>query len=373
MLSYYSELQKKMATESLEMSRKFVKGFANMMAIDEVEMSTTPKELIYEEDKMKVFHYTPLVKDPHGIPVLIVYALVNRQYMLDIQADRSIIKNWLEAGLDVYIIDWGYPDQTDKYLTLEDYIEGYIHDAINLVRRRHKLEKINLLGICQGGTMSLIYSALHPEKILNLVTIVTPFDFSTDDGLLITWGRHLNIDNIVDYFGTVPGSFMNYGFNMLKPFQLTLDKYVNFVESMDKPEAVKDFIRMEKWIYDSPDQAGEMLRRFINELYKENKLAKGTLEVGGRIVNIKKVTMPFLSVLGQFDHLVPPAATRPMLDAVGSTDKTLLEYPTGHIGIFVSSKSQREVAPAISTWIKERGMGEQVRKTAGKRTSTIPK
>lgn len=378
MLSYYNNLQKKLIEENQELSRKFIKGFANMMAIEEVEMSTTPKEVVYEEDKMKIYHYIPMVKKPHSIPVLVVYALVNRQYMLDIQEDRSTIKNWLEAGLDVYVVDWGYPDHTDKFLTMEDYIEGYIHNAVNFIRKRHNLEKINLLGICQGGTMSMIYTALHPENIQNLVTMVTPFDFHTKDGLLMVWGKHLNIDNIVDVFGTVPGSFMNYGFNLLKPFQLNLDKYINFVESMDDPEAVKDFIRMEKWIYDSPDQAGEMLREFITEFYKENKLVKGTFELAGKKVDMKNITMPFLSVVGTYDHLVPPSATKPMMEAVGSTDKTFLEFKTGHIGIFVSSKSQKEVAPAITNWIKERG-GETpkkkttTRKTTAKKTTTTAK
>jgi len=363
-----------MIQENLNMSRKFVQGIANMMAIEEVEVSTTPKEVVYEEDKMKIYHYYPLVKKPHSIPVLVIYALVNRQYVLDLQEDRSTIKNWLEAGLDVYVVDWGYPDHTDKYLTMEDYIEGYIHNAVNFVRKRHNLEKINLLGICQGGTMSVIYTALHPENIQNLVTMVMPYDFHTNDGLLMIWGRYLNIDNIVDYFGTVPGYFMNYGFNLLKPFQLNLDKYINFVETMDDPEAVKDFVRMEKWIYDSPDQAGEMLREFITKLYKENRLAKGTLEVAGKKVDVKNITMPFLAVIGTYDHLVPPAATRPIMEAIGSTDKTLLEFNTGHIGIFVSSKSQKEVAPAITNWIKERGGQTAVRKgTGAKKTATATK
>lgn len=354
MFNYYNAL-KKSAEENLWISKKLLSGFVNMMDIQEVQSSTTPKELLYEEDKMKVYHYLPVVKKPHPIPVLISYAFVNRQYMLDLQDDRSIIKKWLQEGLDIYLIDWGYPDQTDRYVTMEDYLDDYMNNAVELVRKRHNLEKINLMGICQGGTMSIIYTALYPDKIRNLINIVTPFDFSTNDGLLITWSRHLNVDNIVDTFGTVPGPFMNVGFNMLKPFQLTLDKYIDFIEHLDEKEAIRDFLRMEKWIYDSPAQAGEMFRKFIKDLYQENKLAKNELEVGGRRVNLQNLIMPVLTVLAQYDHLVPPAATRPIMDAIPSQDKALLEYPTGHIGMFVSSKSQKEVAPTVAKWIIDRG------------------
>lgn len=358
----------KTVEDSINLNRKLIKGFSNMLSMEEIEVAPTPKELVYEEDKMKLYHYIPTVKNPHPIPLMVTYALVNREYMLDIQADRSVIKGWLDMGLDIYIIDWGYPDQTDKYVSMEDYIDSYMNNAVDTIRKRHNVDKINMLGICQGGTMSVIYASLYPEKVKNICTMVTPFDFSTDDGLLFSWSRHMNIDNIVDTLGVVPGHFMNAGFNMLKPFALNLDKYVGFMENMDKPEAVKDFLRMEKWIYDSPNQAGEMLRKFVKDLYQENKLAKNELEVGGRVVNVKNLDMPLLNIIAEQDHLVPPAATRPLNDAVGSKDKQLMYFKGGHIGVFVSSRGQKEVAPAIANWFKERGT-EDDKKAAPKKVT----
>lgn len=355
MFPFISSLQKSV-DETLNLNKKLIQGFTNMTSIKEIDIATTPKELVYEEDKMKVYHYTPVVKNPHSIPVLVTYALVNRQYMLDLQEDRSIVKNWLSAGLDVYMVDWGYPDHIDKFLTMEDYVDGYLDNAVNFIRKQHNLDKINLLGICQGATMSTIYTALNPDKIKNLVTLVMPFDFSTDDGLLFSWSKSMDIDNMIDSFsGLVPGDVMNHGFNMLKPFQLTVDKYLDFIDKLDDKEAILDFLRMEQWIYDSPDQAGPMLSKFIKDLYRENKLMKNQLEVGGRLVDLNKIDMPVLCILAQKDHLVPPASTRPFIDHIASTDKTLLEFPVGHIGVFVSSKAQKEVAPSISNWLKERG------------------
>jgi polyhydroxyalkanoate synthase len=341
--------------EALNTNIKLLAGLRNMMELDEIKMATTPKDVVYSEDSVRIYHYKPTVPKPHSVPVLVAYALVNKQYMLDIQENRSIVRKWLEAGLDVYMIDWGYPNQVDKFLDLEDYVDGYLNNAVDFVRERHKLKAINLIGICQGGTMSVIYSALYPEKIKNLVTVVTPFDFSTNDGLLFRWGKLMDIDAMVDADdGLLSGDSMNVGYNMLKPFELSFDKYINFINKLDDKDAVTDFMRMETWIYDSPSQAGRMLKRFVKDLYIDNKLANNELVVGGRKVLPKNITMPVLCLLALKDHLVPPASTRPLIDAIASKDKELLEYPVGHIGMFVSSRAHNEIGPKIATWIKER-------------------
>jgi len=346
----------KVVEEQLKMNKKLLQGVNSLMALEEVDVDLTPKELVYEEDNVKLYHYKPLVKKEKvsPVPTLIVYALVNRQYMMDLQQNRSVVRNWLEQGLDVYIMDWGYPHKMDKYLTMEDYIDGYINNAVDTVRKMSGLDKINLMGVCQGGTFCTIYTALYPEKIRNLVTMVAPIDFDVDDGLLNIWSKHLNVDTMVDTFGVIPGDFMNVGFLMLRPFQLMMDKYVGLLNNIDKPEVVQDFVRMEKWIFDSPGQAGEAFRKFIKDLYQENKLIKNEFELDGRKVNLKNITMPVLNVFAEQDHLVPPSSSKPLNKAVGSKDTDVISFPGGHIGIYVSSKSQKEVAPAVSKWLQER-------------------
>ncbi len=230
--------------EALTMQKKLLQGIGTMISLQDVDVDLTPKELVFQLDKMRLFHYKPMVANPVPVPLLIVYALVNRQYMMDLHQERSVIRTFLEQGLDVYLIDWGYPDQSDKYLAMEDYIDGYLNDAVDAIRKSSGLDKINLLGVCQGGTFSVIYSALYPGKIRNLVTMVAPIDFSTNDGLLYSWSKYLKIDNLVDAFGVIPGDFMNLGFLMLKPFQLSLDKYVGIIDNLDNPDAVRDFLSM---------------------------------------------------------------------------------------------------------------------------------
>jgi polyhydroxyalkanoate synthase len=226
------------------------------------------------------------------------------------------------------------------------------------------------MGICQGGTFSAIYSALHPEKVKNLVTLVAPFDFSTNDALLFRWAKQTNADALTDTYRVVPGDFMNAGFLMLMPFTLNIRKYVDLLDMLEDKEKLLNFLRMEQWIFDSPGQAGECLRQFIKDCYQENKLIKGELKIGEEVVNLKNITMPVLTIYASADHLVPPSATRPFNDLVGTADKTLYEFKGGHIGVFVGSKSQRELAPAISQWLHERAGNEAAKKSVSNTKGT---
>ena len=328
--------------------------FEKLKDVGEIDTEPTPKEVETSFDNIKLYHYKQTKRNKCPVPVLIVYALVNRYYMMDIQKDRSFINKLIENGMDVYIIDWDYPDRFDRYRTMEDYIDGYLNNAVDYIREKHKIAKINLLGVCQGGTFSVIYSALYPQKIKNLITMVTPIDFDTDDGLLNVWSRYIDVDELVDSYGNISGDFMNIGYLMLKPFQLNFEKYYNFIKGSENIEDLKNFLRMEKWIFDSPDQAGETFRKFIKDLYQENKLVKGKFKLGNRTVNLKKITMPILTIYAEQDHLVPPASTKPLNNLVGSKDKKLISFKGGHIGIYVSSRSQKELAPEVAKWIMER-------------------
>lgn len=358
MLAYFPIDLEKSFNEMFESQKKFINSVDVLLNLEDTGSDKTPKEIFYREDKMQVFHYKPLAKKISKVPTLIIYALVNRQYMVDIQQDRSVVKNLLELGLDLYIIDWGYPTAQDKYVTMDDYIDVYIENAVNEILKSTGAPKLNIIGICQGGTFSAIYTALNPNKVKNLVTMVSPIDFeagkTADDGFLFKWSKEMNVDNLVDAYGIIPGELLNGGFDLLKPFQLMLNKYVGIIDNFDTPDVAANFIRMEKWILDSPDQAGEAFRKFIKELYQENRLVKGTLEIGGKAIDLKKITMPILTICGEQDHIVPPAATKPFNDYVGSKDKELVSYPIGHIGMYVSSKSHHVISPKIAEWLWKR-------------------
>jgi polyhydroxyalkanoate synthase len=343
-----------LAEEASRLRTKLNAGLATLRELDHVEVGTTQRDEVWRDGNVVLYRYHGDSVPTSTTPLLISYALVNRPYMVDLQADRSIVKGLLARGEDVYIIDWGYPDRSDRYLTLEDYIERFLGGAVDYLRRHHRLEAVDLLGICQGGVFALCYAALHPDKIRNLVTMVTPVDFHTDDNMLSGWVRNVDADLLVDTMGNVPADVMNHCYLMLKPFRLNLQKYVGLVDILDDKKAVEDFLRMEKWIFDSPDQAGEAFRQFIQQFYQRNGFVTGGIRIGDREVHLGLLEMPVLNIFAEQDHLVPPDSSRALKDLIGSKDYTELSFRGGHIGIYVSGRAQQEIPQTIHDWLAKR-------------------
>lgn len=347
---------KKMTEEAESAQKKMGKAADVLLGELKTDIATTPYEVVYQQDRVKLKHYKPIKKNKVKTPLLLIYALINRETMLDLSPGRSVVENFLQQGVDLYMIDWGYPSRKDRFLGIDDHVNVYINDIVDFICERESVPKINLMGICMGGTFSVMFSALHPEKVLNLITTVTPTRFDIDTGLLNLWMRKVPVDQLINTFGNIPGDMLNLGFLMLNPARLMIDKYVGFYELLDDKQFVENFIRMEKWIFDSPDVPGETFREFIKDCFQDNLLIQNKMVVGGKRVDLKKLTMPLLNIYGKFDHLVPPEACEQLTKKVGSKDTEDLCLNTGHIGIYVSSKYQREFVPKIAQWLMERDM-----------------
>jgi polyhydroxyalkanoate synthase len=351
-----------LAAAANEFMRRMTQGMAMLANVRDVTIGSVAKDAVFKEDKVTLYRYRPSeVVAPDlrvRTPMLICYALVNRPYMMDLQVDRSLIRGLVQRGVDVYLIDWGYPDGADRYLGLEDYVLRYLPHCVDFVRQASGHEKINLLGVCQGGTMSLCYAALHAERLKNLITMVTPVDFQTPDNLLTKWAKHIDVDALVATTGNVSGEMLNALFVSVMPFRLNGQKYVDLLDQLNDPNvspaAIENFLRMEKWIFDSPDQAGETFRQFLTSFVKENRLMKGTLRIGGRDVDLKRIAMPLLNIYALQDHLVPPSASKPLQQLVGASDYSTHEFQGGHIGIYVSGTAQRQIPDKIAGWLRER-------------------
>jgi len=335
----------------------------------ETDLAATPYEIVYEEDRVKLKYYKP-EKVKHKYPLLLVYALINRETMLDLQPGRSVVETFLNNGIEVYMVDWGYPTRKDQFVTIDDHVNGYMDNMVDFICKKNNVPHINLMGICMGGAFSVMYSALHPEKIKNLVTTVTPTNFDTDTGLLHIWMKNTSAFMMGESYGNMPGDLMNLGFLLLNPARLIIDKYVGFFEHMDNKAFVENFVRMEKWIFDSPDIPAATFKQFIEDCYQKNLLIQSKLELGGKRVDLKNITMPLLNFYGKFDHLVPPEACELLTKNVGSKDTEDICLNTGHIGIYVSSKCQELFAPKVAAWLKEReGTEKKPKPSSSKKTS----
>jgi polyhydroxyalkanoate synthase len=333
--------------------------------IEAVEVGETPSEVIHAENKLELHRYTPESigeKTTQDIPILIVYALINRPYILDLQPDRSVIRRLLESGFEVYMIDWGEPSQLDTSLTLEDYVCRYVDNCVDEVRADVDVDDVNLLGYCMGGTMSVMYAALFPEKVRTLGLMAAGLCFAGTGGVLEAWGDEEFYDpaDVTDAFGNVPAEFLDIGFALMDPVNNYVRKYLNLYENLDDEEFVENFARMEKWLADGIDVAGAAYTEFLDEVYQQNALYENELSLGDRHVNLAAIEMPVLQIMGEYDHLVPPEASKPFNDRVPSSDVTSMEFPTGHIGLSVSSSSHADLWPAVADWYAERSNGEAV-------------
>lgn len=355
-----------LAKELAEVREKIERGAKLLSALreDEIEIALTPKDLVFSADMVTLHRYRPIVANPLPIPVLIAYALIGRYQMIDLEQERSFVKKLLAQGLDVYVIDWGKPKRAQRWLAIDDYVNGYLDDCVDVVRERTGAQAINLLGICQGGVFSLCYAALHPEKVKNLILTVTPVDFHADrgneklaSGYMNLWTRATrdeDVDLMVDAWGNLPGPIVGFSFLMMNPVA-NIGKYTtDLLGVIDDERKLKGFLRMERWIADRPDHPGEVLRQWLRDFYIHNRLVKNQVELGGKRVDLRKVTMPVLNIFAAEDVIVPPPTSRGLKGKVGTTDYTEIEVPGGHIGTFVGSKAQNILAPRIVEWLKAR-------------------
>ncbi|WP_210395433.1 class III poly(R)-hydroxyalkanoic acid synthase subunit PhaC [Motiliproteus sediminis] len=343
----------KLITEMLNLSREAVEGMQTLGKMDGVEVDTTPWESIYQQDKLRLRYYAP--SQPRlKTPLLIVYALVNRPYILDLQPDRSLIAALLQRGIPVYLIDWGYPDHADRFIDLDDYLNDYLHQCVRQVCQHAGTPQTNLLGVCQGGTFSLCYSAIHPQQIRNLITLVTPVDFHTADNTLSGLARDVDAQLALDTYGNFPGSLMTRAYNSLMPMRLGLHKELNLPRQLNQHQTAANYLRMERWINDSPDLAGSAFKEFLQQFFQQNRLVTGGLTIGSHSVDLQQQQQPLLNLFAAGDHLVPPSASQALAKLTGSKDYTEKEYPGGHIGVFVGRQAQKVLPDDISNWLKQR-------------------
>jgi polyhydroxyalkanoate synthase len=354
------------AHEASTINQKLAKGIENLNRLrdGDVDIGSTPKDTIFELDRLKIYHYKPLVEPSKLLktPMVIVPPLINGYEVADLQPDRSLVRNLLNEGIDVYLINWGYPKPADKYLTIDDYVESYLDECVDFVRDYHDTEKVTVLGICQGGTLSTMYSCLHPDKVANLVLTVSPIDFHAYKwtaeqphiGLMFNMASGVDVDTMVQAVGNVPADQLNVSFLMAAPFNLAVGKYADLIDIIDDEKALLNFLRMEKWLFGGPAAAGTAYRQFVKEMLQENRMVRGELELRGRKVDMKQLKMPILSIYAERDHLVPPACTVGMKQYLDNKDYTELCIKTGHIGIYTGGASQKILAPAVGKWLRER-------------------
>lgn len=319
----------------------------------DTRVGVTPHEVVFETGTLRLLRYRRTTPAIHRDPVLFCYALVNRPYILDLQADKSVIRRYLERGFEVYLIDWGVPSHADRGLRIEDYVCRLLASVIDVIRRSHPCERLHLVGYCMGGTMSLMYTALEPEHVETLTLLAAPIDFSDRHSILNRWThpKYFDVDKFVDANGNCPAWFLQMCFLSTKPIQNVIEKGIALYEQMDDPRFLTNYFAMERWTNDNIPVAGETFREFVKKLYQENQLVRGAFHLGVRRVDLRRIRCPLLLLTAKNDHLVAPGSTNSVLSRVSSRDVEAMTIDAGHVGLVVSSKAHRSFWPEATRWL----------------------
>ncbi|HZO82636.1 MAG TPA: alpha/beta fold hydrolase [Candidatus Binataceae bacterium] len=316
----------------------------------------THHRVVFESGKLRLRHYAAAGK-PHRTPILFVYALIKRPFILDIQKGRSVIEYLTRAGFDVFVTDWQPPTAADSWRGFDAYVNGDLHAAVRAIRAFTRREQVTVLGYCFGGMLSLAYTALNPEGVRNLVTLTTPFDLSSDELPIYNVVERMSdesIELVTRIYGNCPAWMVQTFFTAMAPAHHAIDKYVGLYRNAEREGYAESFDLFERWMNSDVALAGRIFKETAGGIFKRNQLARGEFEIGGRTVDAARVECSFLNVVAEFDDVVHPRSSLPLAEKVSSRDARNLTFSTGHVGAIVSGAAHKGLWPQIGAWLKER-------------------
>jgi polyhydroxyalkanoate synthase len=321
----------------------------------------TPRQAIWTLNKATLYRYTPVVpaEQRHPVPLLLVFALMNRASILDLRHGNSFVEHMLEHGYDLYLLDWGSPGPEDSHLRLEDYVLEYLPRAIRKLKTVSGSESFSLLGWCIGALLSTLYASLRPaDGLKNLILLTAPLDFSKKEQIPLARmcdERYFDVDRVLQAYGpNMPGELIDYGAKMLKPVENFIGGNLRLLDNLDNPKVVESWHAMNTWVSDGIPMAGATFRQLIVEFYRENRLINGTLFLRGEKVELARLGASLLDVIAEDDHITPPCQSETVVEMVGSADKEVLRVSGGHIGIMAGSGAAKGTWPKIDAWLSPR-------------------
>jgi polyhydroxyalkanoate synthase subunit PhaC len=326
-----------------------------ILTVPDAQIGQTPRDVVWTHRGTTLYRYRSNARQ-HPIPVLLVFALINRPEIFDLRRGSSFVEFLLDEGFDVFLVDWGVPDEEDADMGLAEFVCDELHWAVRETLRAAGEEELTLLGWCIGGTLCAMYCALHPVgAVRNAVLLTTPIDPS--NSLYATWVGHdaFDVDLIADSYRAVPGAGIDFANKLMKPVTNYATTYRRlFQDILDGRDPRLSYQAMATWVADNPPFPSRAYREWITWMYKDNRLVTGRLRLRERRVDLRRIEQNLLVVTAAADHIAPPEGTVPILDLVSSEDVTHFDRPGGHIGLMAGSKAKREIWPELAGWLLER-------------------
>ena len=316
----------------------------------------TPYDVVYEGGKVSLRHYKPETR-LHKTPILLVYALIKRPYILDLQPGKSVVQSLLGQGFEVYLIDWLPPAREDAWRGFDAYVNEDLANAMRAVQIAEGVEQVNLMGYCFGALLALLYAAIHPRNVKNLITLTIPFDMGVRDLAiynLMDSMTDVTVDLITRVYGNCPAWLVNGGFTAMAPVHHALDKYVGLYRNSEREGFAEMFGLFESWMSSDVPLAGRIFKELVIGIFKRNELVKGQFVVGGKTVDLRNITFPLLNVVAESDDVVHPKSSLGLPDHVPSKDKRNIAFPTGHLGAVVGAAAIAKLWPQVGAWMAAR-------------------
>ncbi len=313
----------------------------------------TPHEIAWRSGPVTLRRYRPATPAPGAAPLVFVMPFINRFRVVDLEPETSLVGRLVARGLEVFLVDWGVPTRLDAGTDFEDFVLRHIPRAVATTGA----EKVDLLGLCLGGTLSTIYAATHPERVRKLGTLVTPVDFSDMDHLT-RWTRPecFPVEALTRAFGNMPGALVNQGFQWQRPVASAL-KGERTWPKFDDPDFARFYAVVEAWSQDPVDVPGAAYRRLILDLYRENKLARGAFELSPRgrpkvTVDLKRIACPVLVAAAADDIVCPARAAWALLERVSTPEaqQRRLTLKGGHITPLVGPRARASLQDPLAEW-----------------------
>jgi polyhydroxyalkanoate synthase len=327
-----------------------------LLTTDDARIATTPKDVVWTHRKTTLYRYRSDQRR-HAIPIVMVFALINRPHIFDLRPGHSFVEYLLGEGFDVYLLDWGLPGPEDGDTGLDYYVCDALPWAMREVKRASGVDEVTLLGWCIGGTLCTMHAALEGSRspARNLVLLTTPID--TSESLYGKWvgPDAFDVEHVTDDWDVVPGNTIDIANKLMKPVTNLFTSYRRLAESVYDGTADRDgYQAMAKWIADNPAFPARAFREWVTWLYKENRLVRGRLRLRGRRVDLARIEQPLLVVTARGDHIAPPCNSLPLLDRTSSSDVEHFDRPGGHIGLMAGSKARHQIWPDVAEWLKAR-------------------
>ncbi|MFN8640853.1 MAG: alpha/beta fold hydrolase [Candidatus Binatia bacterium] len=305
----------------------------------------TPYDVVYRRDKLEVrryHHADRSIRPRHDLPVLFIPPLMVKPFIFDLMPERSLVKYLLDRGFDVFLVDFGEPDQADALVTLDDYVLDWIPTAVRQVRAAAGRSELSLLGYCMGGLFALMYLGVTPDRsVRNLVTVGAPVDASKMGPF--AWATKIaggQVELLSRRIGNVPGGLSSAVFRLLTPAK-NVTRYADLFMNLWNREYVNGFDAMNQWVRQFIDYPQSAFEQFVRDFMQHNRLVRGKMRFGGRTADLRRVRANLLVLAGKTDQIALAAAVRAQLDAVGGTDVTYRVVPAA-MGVLAGQSAPRQ-------------------------------